>query len=66
MMKKEPFFHEDATWRNALLKYCMKNGISGEALLNTVAPLKGKTEEEKEQLAKEILEKLQRENTLET
>ena len=50
---------ETATFRNALLKYCMENGIPGKVLLPLIEPMRGKTDAEKEQIAKEILENFQ-------
>ena len=57
-MQKKRLYLKDTTWREALLKHCMENGISGASLQKIILPLAGKTEGEKEKMAKEALEKL--------
>lgn len=48
----------DTTYRNALLKACLDRGMPVSSIEKTTAPMRGKSNEEKEQLAKEALEKL--------
>ena len=48
----------DTTYRNALLKACLDKGLSVSSIEKMTAPMRGKSNEEKEQLAKETLEKL--------
>lgn len=53
-----PVDRGDTTYRNALLRACLDKGMPNDAIAEIVAPMRGKTSEEKEQLAKEALEKL--------
>ena len=44
--------------RNRLLKWCMDNGLSNSEILQLVEPMRGKTDEKKEQMAERILREL--------
>ena len=45
----------DTTYRNALLKACLDRGMSTNAILEISVLMRGKTNEEKEQIAKNVL-----------
>ena len=47
--------------RNALMRFLMNYGLSNGQMLEIVLPMRGKPDEEKEQIAAQILEKLQAE-----
>lgn len=52
----------DTSKRDALLKELLNRGMSADMMLKITEPLEDKTQEEKEQIAAEILEKLCRQN----
>ena len=52
-MQKE--FSPDFKMRGTLLKLCTEKGMSNSMILQIVAPMKGKTNEEKEIIAAQIL-----------
>lgn len=45
--------------RSLLLKKCTELGMSNAMILNLVEPMEGKTDEEKEQIAADLLEELE-------
>ena len=45
----------ETTFRDKLIKACLDRGMSASAMGEIVAPMYGKSNEEKEQIAKEIL-----------
>ena len=47
--------------RYKLSEYCREKGMSANAFRQIIEPMRGKTDEEKEQISKEILQKIQRE-----
>ena len=47
--------------RAELLKTCLEKGMSNDMILNLVAPMRGKTDEEKEILAEQILNRISKE-----
>lgn len=49
----------DTTMRNKLLQKCMEMGMPNSSILEIVHPMKGKSQEEKEQIAAEILKKFE-------
>ena len=49
--------------RNLLLMACMEKGMSNDMILDLVAPMRGKTDEEKEILAEQILNRIGKEET---
>ena len=54
MMKNDP---GDTTMRNKLLRTCLDKGMSASTVLQLVKPMAGKSNEEKERIAAEILKK---------
>ena len=48
--------------RCELLKICLEKGMSNSMISKIVEPMRGKTEEEKEQIAEKALKELQSEN----
>ena len=53
----------DTTNRNALLRMCMEKGMSPSTVLQLTEPMAGKSNAEKEQIAAEILKKLEHQIT---
>ena len=49
--------------RNQLLKTCMEKGMSNDTIMNLVAPMRGKADEEKEIMAEQILNRISKEQT---
>ena len=49
--------------RNQLLKFCLEKGMSNDMIMNLVAPMRGKTDEEKEIMAEQILNRISKEQT---
>ena len=49
----------DTTMRNKLLKKCMEMGMPNSSILESVHPMKGKAQEEKERIAEQILARLE-------
>ena len=52
----------DCRMRTELLKTCLEKGMSCSMIADLTNPLRGKTEEEKEKLAAELLETVKQEN----
>ena len=55
-MRRE--YPEDFKMRGRLLELCMEMGMSSGTTLKTVRPMDGKTPEEKEQIAEQIIQEL--------
>ena len=49
----------NTTHRNMLLEWCMEKSMSAVSIAKIVEPMAGKSNEEKEQIAKQLLEELE-------